>query len=702
VDNDPFWIGHLKRYSIDNTTGNINSTPEWDAGSQSSGQSPINSNIVFTYKNNVRTLFVDDTSKITNADLGLTSDNTGNNKRDAIFAFMGTGETNTVTVGTTPITYTKWLLGDIYHFSPVTIGVPSQYYADIIDMSGPITTSCSSSCDTSVNAYAQFYCLHCDRTSAGGKRIILAGANDGQFHAFKAASSANGGGTEVWSFIPPNFLPSLQLIAHTAHPTALTHTYFVDGSVGAFDVWWPNVGTDTTGANKNVADWHTLAVINEGRGGNATGTLWSKSSSCDNTSYPKGFYSKYKDTTVNPNVYYPNYCGYWALDVTNTTNLPTVQWRLKTETDYVAAAHLGDPWSKMVMGRVKISGNEKWVGFIGGGYSGNDCSDHTKTCGDIRGKSFYVIDLKDGSILKKWTHSSNETGNTGSSNNYDLDYDLAGIAGIIDSDNDGFIDTAYIGDTGGNVWRFKFCAANDGNSCKTDDWAMAKLYNSSNAKTPIYTIISSTPGVPNYDDAGTWWLFFGTGDSTNPNKFNTSDKFFAVKDINRASSVVLSDLKDISTSTFDHSNTGADKSKKGFYIRLTHTDAGGDNGEKIMANPTIFDGVLFFTTYVPKDACLLDGDAYVYVIDFENSKAGISGAGLLKDSNGNAIRSLTVGTGVSSSPIVSYSPNLQGVDVFISTSQTNSSGSLTQKISLGNLFNFQKSKLLYWHDMRVQ
>jgi Tfp pilus tip-associated adhesin PilY1 len=719
ADKDPFWIGHLRRFSIlTDTNGNsyINSTADWDAGSQSSGQSNRN---IFTYINNGRISFFDNTTtppqintSITNAYLGLTSDNTGNNKRDVIYTFFTAGETNTVKIQGVDTTYTNWMLGDIYHFSPVTIGVPNQYYVDTIDTSSG--TACATISTT--NAYAQFYCQHTDRTSAGGKRIILAGANDGQFHAFKAAAKGDGGGTEVWSFIPPNFLPSLQLIAHTAHPTTLTHTYFVDGSVGAFDVWWSNVGTDK-GDNKKVADWHTLAVINEGRGGNANSTLWSQSASCDNASYPKGFNSKYVDATNK--ISYPHYCGYWALDVTDTTSLPTVQWHLRTDppndktatsvNDYTAAAHLGDPWSKMVMGRVKISGKEKWVGFIGGGYSSNDCSDHATACSDLRGKGFYIVDLKDGSILWKWTNSTVSIDNTktpwtitATSNNNNMDYDLASIAGIIDTDGDGFIDTAYIGDAGGNVWRFNFCSKAQGDSCDTSNWSMAKLYNSNNAKTPIYTLISSTAGDPQYDAAGTWWLFFGTGDSTNPNKFNTSDKFFAVKDINSGSSgVVLSDLKNISASTFNNSSTGADTSYKGFYINLNHTDAKNDYGEKMMANPTIFEGVLFFSTYLPIDACLLDGNAYIYAIDFNNSGTGVSGTGLLKDTDGNATRSLNVGTGVTSSPIVSYAPNLQGADVFISTSQS-STGSLTQKISLGNLFNFQKSKLLYWHDMRVQ
>ena len=143
--------------------------------------------------------------------------------------------------------------------------------------------------------------------------------------------------------------------------------------------------------------------------------------------------------------------------------------------------------------------------------------------------------------------------------------------------------------------------------------------------------------------------------------------------------------------------TSGDKTYKGWYISLNNSDAAGDYGEKLLSNPTIFKGVLLFSTYTPKNSCTIDGDANIYAIDFNNSGTCLSGAGLF-----STVRSEKIGSGVTSAPIVSYTPNLQSADVFISTSETASNGSLTQRIDLGSLFKFPKSKLLYWHDMRVQ
>jgi hypothetical protein len=59
------------------------------------------------------------------------------------------------------------------------------------------------------------------------------------------------------------------------------------------------------------------------------------------------------------------------------------------------APYLGDPWSKVGIGRVKDNGNEKWVGFIGGGFASGapGAGMHTR-------QRFYVVDLSDEASLE--------------------------------------------------------------------------------------------------------------------------------------------------------------------------------------------------------------------------------------------------------------------------------------------------------------
>ncbi len=110
----------------------------------------------------------------------------------------------------------SWKLGDTFRSNPVTVGTPSTYFKDAIDGAG---------------GFVGFRTGHV-RSTANGLRIVVAGANDGQIHAFRTDT-----GGEVWSFIPPNVLNKLKDIAHKSHPTGLTHQYFVDGPISVADVW---------------------------------------------------------------------------------------------------------------------------------------------------------------------------------------------------------------------------------------------------------------------------------------------------------------------------------------------------------------------------------------------------------------------------------------------------------------------------------
>ena len=628
-NNDPFWLGHLKRYSID-SAGDIASTSDWDGGEILSARS-AGSRVIYTYKSGSLTEF--NSTNITMADLGVTTDT----QRLAIINFIRGGEQSGANQG--------WKLGDIYHSSPITIGSPSPYFYDRIDTA-------------STKAFETYRLAH-DRPSSSGKRLILAGANDGQFHVFKAGETSAGGGSELWSFIPPNLLPKLTTISHSTHPTSLGHQYFVDGPIYASDVWWLNTGTDATGATKNPADWHTMMVFALGRGG--TSKLWSSSSSCDS-----GINDTYSST-------YHHYCGYYAFDITETLSTPIFKWHLGGTTDLTATegGHLGQPWSKMIIGRVKIDGNEKWAGFIGGGYAATDCKGGG-SC-DTRGKGFYVIDLSNGSVLWKYTHSGPDGVVDGN-----MDYSLAGPAAVIDTDNDGFVDTVYIGDLGGDVWRFKFCLGSTA-SCGTSNWSGGMLYEASSGNIrPIYTM----PTVA-VDDLGNRWVYFGTGDLTDPTASNAQEKMYAIKDNDRTTKYSISDLDNITSSTYSSTSTRA-----GWYINLSGT------GQKILAEPTVFQGILYFTSFNPASAsnpCEQGGEASLWAVDYK------SGAGKF---TGDA-RSTVIGSGIPSAPVVSLNP-YGGTNIYASTSEEPGTGAHTKKIEPPSSENLNRSNLLYWRDLRVQ
>jgi hypothetical protein len=162
-------------------------------------------------------------------------------------------------------------------------------------------------------------------------------------------------------------------------------------------------------------------------------------------------------------------------------------------------------------------------------------------------------------------------------------YSIPGSVAIVDADNDGFIDTAYIGDLGNNLWRFKFCLASGGSTCTTSNWSGGMAYESSTGELrPIYT----TPSVSR-DANGHVWIYWGTGDKTDPTAANAQEKFYALKDDTRTGTYHLSDLENITTGVY------SDASKKGWYINLSGT------GEKVIAEAAVFGGVVTYDLHAP-------------------------------------------------------------------------------------------------------
>lgn len=610
VNDDPFWLGHLKKYTI-NPDGSVGSAV-WDAGNQLQAISASSRNI-YTYKSGARVTF--NTTNITATDLGVST----LAERDAIVGYIR---------GETAYNSDNWKLGDIFRSNPVLIGTPLSYFNDFRDIN---------------NAFSTFRANN-QRTSANGLMLVAAGANDGQFHAFKTLD-----GLEAWSFIPPNLLPKLKLIAHTTHPTGLAHQYYVDGPVTHADVW---LGTGD-GTSKSANDWKTLVVFGEGRG--AGQYLWSSSSSCDS-----GFNSTYTAT-------YRYYCGYHALDVTNTLN-PLYKWNIVPSS--TNAPYLGEPWSKMSIGRVKIDGNEKWVGFIGGGYNASDCAGGGGC--DTRGKGFYVIDMSNGNVLWSYTRADNPS----------MNYSFPAQPAALDTDNDGFIDTVYIGDLGGSMWRFRLCTSSDGSSCNTSTWTTRAGFlfqASSGVIRPIYT-----KAVVAKDTVGNFWVYWGTGDKTDPTSAAAQEKFYALKD--GGGSYSINDLENLTASGSTYSGV-----KQGWYINLA------GSGEKILAEPAIFGGVAYFTTYTPASGgnpCEQAGTPKLYAVGYT------SGAGAL---TGGARATTLPGVGIPSAPIISLRPDSGTPDLYVTVSGGAGQDAKTIKppgVNPQGLSNTRNIK--YWKDRRLQ
>src|SRR3990172_7264450 len=221
-------------------------------------------------------------------------------------------------------------------------------------------------------------------------------------HAFQAGTFNsgtgtynNGTGSEIWGYIPPNVLTTLQNMRTNPHK------YYVDLKPAVADVWFYTTASQTT---KVATEWHTVLVGGDRQGGNS----------------------------------------YFALDVTNPSglNFPSFLW---TFTD----SHLGQTWSEPVIGRIQmqVSGTvvDRWVVFVAGGW------DTTSSTGagnaSSRGNAFYVLDIKTGAVLFKYAYAS-------SGDKQYMTWSMPSTPIAVDTNGDGFMDRVYVGDLGGQIWRF--------------------------------------------------------------------------------------------------------------------------------------------------------------------------------------------------------------------------------------------------------
>jgi Tfp pilus tip-associated adhesin PilY1 len=321
----------------------------------------------------------------------------------------------------------------------------------------------------------------------------------------------------------------------------------------------------------------------------------------------------------------------------------------------------------MMVGRVLDGGLEKWVGFVGGGAYAPGAADS--------GKGFFVIDLASGNVL--WSRTKADDGN--------LNYPMPAPPAIADMDNDGFIDTVYLGDLGGNIWRFTLCLKKDGDSCSSTakPWTGARLFQATGG--PVYT--SATVAK---DRDGNAWVYWGTGDKMDPTNATSIDHIFAVKD-DRTTTRTIADLQGLSGGA---AATGTSSpSYYGYDITLAA-------GEKVLADSTVFGGVLYVTTFTPSSStnpCYQGGTAKLYGLNYT------TGAGaLVIPGRTDTPASINVGTGIPSAPIISLRPDSGVPDLYVTTSGSGITGAQTQRAPTNPPSLANRTNLLFWKDRRLE
>jgi hypothetical protein len=395
-------------------------------------------------------------------------------------------------------------------------------------------------------------------TNANRTKVVYAGANDGMLHAFEANT-----GNELWAFIPYNLLSKLKNLSQrdpVSGQRQLLFDYFVDGSPVAADVTIGGV-------------WKTVLICGQGKG---------------------------KGTNAGSGQNY-----YFALDVTVPSS-PVFLWQTTHPT-------MGETWSVPAVGKVIVGSAEEWIAFAGSGYD----NDGTAA---VLGNQLYAIKISNGSILWQKDAVNVNTAAGGRKNPYtDIPNAMPGSPTAADVNVDGRIDSVYIGDLDGRLWKLNVT------SSSTTLWTMTAIYTDPDN----YPIITK-PGlwIDTLSGSSIPHLYFGTGgDDAAPT--NKSYSFIALLD--QATPTVEWYVGDFNTL-----NLPKEKS-----VETTKND------EKFWADPVIADNIVYFSTLKGSienaNPCLNLGDlGQLFARYIQPVGSTIAGGSALRTSLSGTVASLTM------------------------------------------------------------
>jgi type IV pilus assembly protein PilY1 len=353
----------------------------------------------------------------------------------------------------------------------------------------------------------------------------------------------------------------------------------------------------------------------------------------------------------------------------------------KTDPD-VVIPELGESWSEPEFGRVQTYAGDTSgtvVCFIGGGYSSDNSA----------GKAVVAVNVFTGAVIRKFTTAMN--------------YSVASSVKIVDEDGNGFVDKVYVGDLGGQLWRFGQVATDSGGGAlifpdcdeNINNWVGQVLFTA-----PTYVVDSTTytrkffypPSVTL--EKGYDLIFTGTGDRENAcDPTTAADRIYAIKDthaINQLSPTAFTetDLVDVTdpaaaAPNLNHSYDDVDANgivDQGWFIRLVD-DSGADAGEKVLAQGVVFYKTYYITTFTPNnDPCVPGGNAKLYALNYLNGAAAIAFSDTDGDGNNDLTRSVQLGGGIPSKPVTVITA--EGTKLFISVGSTNPNAA-SQSIGAG-------------------
>jgi len=371
---------------------------------------------------------------------------------------------------------------------------------------------------------------------------VFLATNDGYLHAIDGTT-----GVERWAFIPRRLLNALYpLYRDEAAPSK---TYGLDGEINL-------VVLNDDGQPGLAGAERAILLFGMGRGGD----------------------------------------GVFAVDVT-ARDAPRLLWELSSSDDEFA--DLGQTWSPPIAARVRIGDAIRDVAVFGGGYDPGQ--DNRTFRQDTRGNAIYMVDLADGSRV--WS-----VGSSGAIGPHDLEmaamqYSVPAPVKPLDLNGDGLAERFYVGDMGGQVWRFDIINGESGSSL-VEGGVLASLGGAAvvgPGTADLRRFYEAPDVVPLIlDNKFFLAINIGSGYRGHPLDTGIDEAFFSIRDFDvfgvidsndyPAAPVSFGQLTDVT------SNADADVPFSAAGWRLSLVQGA---GEKILGESLTIDNVTFFTSFTP-------------------------------------------------------------------------------------------------------
>ena len=290
----------------------------------------------------------------------------------------------------------------------------------------------------------------------------------------------------------------------------------------------------------------------------------------------------------------------FSMDVSNPTS-PSLNWIIdSSQQDFL---DMGQSWSPPAIEDIDIGGQIKTVAIFGGGYdSGQDNRDHRL---DTKGNAVYIVDVETGDLL--WSAGSSQTARS----NHDLalenmNYSIPAGIRVIDQNQDGMADRMYVGDMGGQLWRFDIVSGNNRNSL-VEGGVLASLGAAASETTTAADVrrFYNTPDVVNVIRNLNIFLAIniGSGYRAHPLDEGVDDEFFSIRDFHSTQVIPTSDYdtqafplitrEDLIDITGNATQV-LEPSDLGWRLGMVQ-----DAGEKILGESLTVDNTVFFNSFAP-------------------------------------------------------------------------------------------------------